>query len=166
MKFFLISALSFLTFLSSCLKGDASNMCTYTPCNLVAPASEIMAVQNYLTSNAITATQHCSGMFYSIDATGSGKTADVCSGISVTYKGQLTNGTTFDEHSSPISFNLTELIIAWKNGIPLIKPGGKIKLYVPPSLGYGSQVVYDGNGNQVIPANSILIFEINLVAVQ
>ena len=96
MKFFLISALISLT-LSSCLKGDTSNMCTYNPCYLAAPASEIQAVQNYLTSNNITATQHCSGMFYKIDAYGSGKTADVCSGLSVKYKGQLTNGTVFDE---------------------------------------------------------------------
>ena len=141
-------------------------MCTYIPCNLVAPTSEIQAVQNFLTSNNITATQHCSGMFYIIDADGSGKTADVCSGISVKYKGLLTNGTVFDEHSSPVSFNLSELILGWKNGIPLIKPGGRIKLYIPPSLGYGSQVVYDGNGNPSVPANSILIFEIDLVSVQ
>ena len=165
MKIYLISALTLLTFLSSCLKGDTSYMCTYTPCSLVAPTSEIQAVQSYLTSNSITATQHCSGMFYKIDADGSGKTAEVCSGISVSYKGQLTNGTVFDEHTTPVSFNLSELIIGWKNGIPLIKSGGKIKLYIPPSLGYGSQVVYDANGNPSVPANSILIFEIDLVAV-
>ena len=166
MKFFLISTLSFSILLSSCLKGDTSNMCNYSPCNVIAPTSEIQAVQNYLTSNNITATQHCSGMLYSIDVTGSGKTADVCSGVSVKYKGQLTNGTVFDEHSTPVTFNLSDLITGWKNGIPLIKPGGRIHLYIPPSLGYGNQVVYDSNGNQIVPANSILVFEIDLVSVQ
>ena len=166
MKFFLISALSSLVLLSSCLKGDTSYMCTYAPCNVVASTSEIQAVQDYLTSNSITATQHCSGMFYKIDAAGTGKTADICSGISVRYKGLLTNGNIFDEHSTPVSFNLSELIIGWKNGIPLIKSGGRMNLYIPPSLGYGSQDIYDGNGNLSVPANSILIFEIDLVGVQ
>jgi FKBP-type peptidyl-prolyl cis-trans isomerase FkpA len=166
MNFFLISALAILSFLSSCLKSpDTSYMCTYAPCNLVAPASEVQAVQDYITSNSITATKHCSGMFYRIETDGSGKTADVCSGISVRYKGMLTNGSVFDEHNMPVNFNLSELIIGWKNGIPLIKPGGRILLYIPPSLGYGSQVVYDGNGNPVVPGNSILIFEIDLVGV-
>ena len=44
-------------------------------------------------------------------------------------------------------------------GIPMIKPGGKIKLYCPPSLAYGNQA------NGTIPANSILIFEVELVGV-
>ena len=166
MKFFLISALVIATILSSCLKGDTGYMCSYAPCSLVAPASEIQAVQNYLTSNSITATQHCSGMFFQIETEGSGKTANICSGISVKYKGQLNDGTIFDQQIAPVSFNLSELINGWKNGIPLIKPGGRIKLYIPPSLGYGNQVVYDGNGNISVPANSILIFEIDLVAVQ
>jgi FKBP-type peptidyl-prolyl cis-trans isomerase FkpA len=48
--------------------------------------------------------------------------------------------------------------MGWKLGLPLIKAGGKIKLYLPPSLGYGNSV----SGN--IPANSILVFEITLVA--
>ncbi|MEY3433469.1 MAG: hypothetical protein RL131_1405, partial [Bacteroidota bacterium] len=43
-------------------------------------------------------------------------------------------------------------------GLPLINAGGKIKLYLPPSLGYGSRAVGS------IPANSVLIFEITLVA--
>jgi FKBP-type peptidyl-prolyl cis-trans isomerase FkpA len=55
---------------------------------------------------------------------------------------------------------LNNLIVGWVNGIPYVKPGGKIRLYIPPSLGYGSAA------NGPIPANSILIFEIDLVAVQ
>jgi FKBP-type peptidyl-prolyl cis-trans isomerase FkpA len=47
----------------------------------------------------------------------------------------------------------------------LIKAGGKIRLYCPPSLGYGSEVKRDGAGNTVIPANSILIFEVELTNV-
>ena len=167
MKKVLISALVCVWIFSSCLKGDNnSTMCTYSPCAYVAGTSEIQAVQDYLTTNSITATQHCSGMFYTIDVLGTGKTPDVCSTISVRYTGKLINGTIFDQQSSPVSYNLTNLIPGWKNGIPLINSGGKIHLYIPPLLGYGNQDVRDANGTVVVPANSILIFDIDLTAVQ
>jgi FKBP-type peptidyl-prolyl cis-trans isomerase FkpA len=167
MKKVLISALVCVWIFSSCLKGNNnSTMCNYSACGFVARTSEIQAVKDYLTANSITATQHCSGMYYTIDAQGTGKTPDVCSNISVRYTGKLSNGTVFDQQSSPVTYNLTNLIAGWKNGIPLINAGGKIHLYIPPSLGYGNQDVRDANGTVVVPANSILIFDIDLTAVQ
>jgi len=151
--------------LSSCSK-KTDDMCSYDACAFAAPASEITQLEAYLASASITtATKHCSGMYYTIDVAGSGATATICSTVSVKYKGQLTTGTVFDQSATPVSFQLSGLIEAWKKGIPLIKTGGKIKLYCPPSLAYGSQVIRDGAGNTVIPANSILIFEVELTAV-
>jgi FKBP-type peptidyl-prolyl cis-trans isomerase FkpA len=150
-------------FISSCSKQN--DMCNYDACAFAAPASEITQLEAYLASASITATKHCSGMYYTIDAAGSGSTATICSTVSVKYKGQLTNGTVFDQSATPVSFQLGGLIEAWKKGIPLIKPGGKIKLYCPPSLAYGSQPVRDNAGNTVIPANSILVFEVELAGV-
>jgi FKBP-type peptidyl-prolyl cis-trans isomerase len=98
-------------------------------------------------------------MYYIIDAAGSGATANICSTVGVKYKGQLTNGTVFDQSATTVTFPLDNLIEAWKKGIPIIKTGGKIKLYCPPSLAYGSQAV------GTIPANSILIFEVELTNV-
>ncbi|HEU5164353.1 MAG TPA: FKBP-type peptidyl-prolyl cis-trans isomerase [Chitinophagaceae bacterium] len=144
--------------LSSCSKEN-NDMCNYDPCAVAAPASEVTQLEAYLASATITATKHCSGMYYTIDAPGSGATATICSTVSVKYKGQLTNGTVFDQSTASVSFQLGGLIEAWKKGIPMIKPGGKIKLYCPPSLAYGSQA------NGTIPANSILIFEVELVSV-
>lgn len=89
----------------------------------------------------------------------------MCNRIGVRYKGMLTNGNVFDEQTNTFYFQLGELINAWKNGLMQIKSGGKIRLYVPPTLGYGSDDVKDRNGNVVIPANSILIFDIELVEV-
>jgi FKBP-type peptidyl-prolyl cis-trans isomerase FkpA len=150
--------------LSSCSKEN-NDMCNYDACAVAAPASEVTQLEAYLASATITATKHCSGMYYSIDAAGSGAAATICSTVSVKYKGQLTNGTVFDQSATPVSFQLGGLIEAWKKGIPLIKPGGKIKLYCPPSLAYGSQAIKDGAGNVVIPANSILVFEVELTGV-
>ena len=135
-------------------------MCNYDACAFAAPASEVTQLEAYLSSASITtATKHCSGMYYIIDAAGSGATANVCNTVAVKYKGQLTNGTIFDQSATPVSFQLNGLIEAWKKGIPLIKPGGKIRLYCPPSLAYGNQAA------GTIPANSILIFEVELTNV-
>ena len=141
-----------------------NDLCNYNPCEVVAPASEVTQLESYLASASITATKHCSGVYYVIDAPGSGgETPTICSIVSVKYKGQLTNGTVFDQATTAVSFQLGGLIESWKKGIPLIKTGGKIRLYCPPSLAYGSQDIRDGSGNVVIPANSILVFEIELV---
>jgi len=150
--------------LSSCSKEN-DDLCNYDACAIAAPAAEVTQLEAYLSSATITATKHCSGMYYSIDAAGSGNAPTICSTVSVKYKGQLTNGTVFDQSTTPVSFQLGGLIEAWKKGIPLIRPGGKIKLYCPPSLAYGSQEIKDGSGNVVIPANSILVFEVELVGV-
>jgi|SRR6188508_672604 len=152
--------LSAVALLSSCSK-KVDDKCQYDPCAIAAPASEVTQLEAYLSTNSITATKHCSGMYYTIDAAGSGASATACSTVGVTYKGQLTNGTVFDQRTT--SFELDQVIAAWTKGVPLIKTGGKIKLYCPPSLAYGSQVVRDPvTGNTVIPANSILVFEVVL----
>ena len=82
----------------------------------------------------------------------------VSSNVTVNYTGKLTNGNTFDSGKG-VSFGLNQLITGWQYGIPLIAPGGSITLYLPPSLAYGSRATVD------IPANSVLIFTIDLVRV-
>ena len=144
--------------ISSCLKTPPPQpyTCNYDPCRYKAPDSEIVRVQNYLDSIGTTATQHCSGLFYKIDSAGTGIAPEACGAVSVMYKGWLTNGTVFDSSSAPVSLVLAKTITGWINGIPLIKVGGKITLYIPPSLGYGK------NGTGKIPPNSILIFDVSL----
>jgi len=155
-KNFLLTIVLGLLFYS-CKKSG----CDYDSCAYTAPSAEIQAVQTYLNNNSITGTtQHCSGLFYKIENSGTGNNPGACSNVTVKYKGMLTNGTVFDQATTPVSFNLGMLITGWRNGLPLIKEGGKIILYTPPSLGYGSQA----NGS--IPANSILIFEVELIVVQ
>ncbi len=167
-----LALLSIITiFLFSCSKktdaGPQQN-CTYDSCSLKAPASEIQAVQTYLTSNNITATQHCSGLFYQIETPGTGTiTPTVCSYVTVKYVGKLTNGSIFDQTQGAATYAqyLGNLVRGWANGIPYVKSGGKIRLYIPPTLGYGASDQVR-SGVVVIPGNSILIFEIELVNVQ
>jgi FKBP-type peptidyl-prolyl cis-trans isomerase FkpA len=97
-----------------------------------------------------------------VTSAGADVTPGICSYVTVNYKGTLTNGTVFDstKTNNPASFTLISLIEGWKQGIPLIKKGGKIRLFLPPTLGYGASAVGG------IPGNSILIFDIELLSVQ
>ena len=131
--------------------------------NIVAPVSEQQVVADYLSANNITATKHRSGLYYQIVQQGSGGTPNNCSSIVINFVGHLSNGTKFDEGKN--AFTLGSLIEGWKQGLPLIQKGGRIKLYIPPTLGYGSSDIRD-NGVVVIPANSMLIFDITLLDLQ
>jgi len=85
--------------------------------------------------------------------------------ITVNYVGTLTDGTKFDnsyDRNKPFVFTLGngEVIQGWDEGILGMKIGGKRKLTIPPSLGYGES----GSGD-VIPPNSTLIFEVELISI-
>lgn len=156
--------LSFLILFSGCIKNDAAK-CEYDACATKAPANEIQSVKDYLASVSITnATEHCSGVFYVIDTAGTGNAPSSCATVNATYTGKLTNGNTFDSGTS--QFALGSVIPGWTNTIPLIKNGGKIRLFIPPSLGYGAQGITDSRtGNVIIPPNAILLFDVRLNAV-
>lgn len=144
---------------ASCLKKDTG--CSYQIQRSVAPASEEQAIQAYLSSNNITATRHSSNLYYEVVSAGSGNAPDLCNTVLVKYSGKLTNGTEFDSQANAV-FVLGSLIDGWKIGVPLIKKGGQIRLYIPPSLGYGSNDIKNNSGVVIIPGNSILIFDITL----
>ena len=144
---------------SGCLKSDKG--CPYKESNIVAPASEQQQVEAYLAANSLTAQKHSSGLYYQVVAPGSGKVPELCSAISVGYIGKLTSGHTFDQ-TNMISFDLGRVIVGWQKGLPLIQRGGHIRLYIPPSLGYGAYDIKDANNVVKIPANSILIFDVEL----
>lgn len=162
-KRFFIPAVFALLFYS-CSPGSLT--CSFDPCAMVAPAGEIQNVQNYLSSNSLVAAQHCSGLFYRIENPGSGAAPSPCSSISITYKTYFFNGSLIQQQTTPLVIPLGSSITATRITMPLIKTGGRVVFYVPPSLAYGSQEVRDQNGNLVIPANSYLVYEVDLVAVQ
>lgn len=151
---------SMVILFTSCLKSKTDqNNCV--PNNTGVPtAAEIASVQAYLTKNSITATQDPGGFFYIIIAPGSGVTPSLSSKVTVKYTGTLENGTVFDQNQAGTTFTLSGLILGWQKGIPLIKKGGSIKLYLPPSLAYGC------SASGAIPPGSNLIFTIDLVDVQ
>ncbi|MDQ3244832.1 MAG: FKBP-type peptidyl-prolyl cis-trans isomerase [bacterium] len=90
--------------------------------------------------------------------------------VAMNYTGKLTNGTIFDsnvlaefKHVQPFPFTIDagEVIKGWDLGVIGMKVGEKRILEISPELGYGSQAV-----GGVIPANSTLIFEVELLAIK
>jgi FKBP-type peptidyl-prolyl cis-trans isomerase len=97
---------------------------------------------------------------------GTGKEVKPGDTISVNYKGTLTNGKQFDssyDRNTPFEtkIGVGAVIKGWDEGIVGMKVGGKRKLTIPPSLGYGSA----GAGSS-IPPNSTLIFEVELLSIK
>lgn len=118
-------------------------------------------IEDHIQENNLNASSLESGLYYVIDKEGDGKHPDMNSQVTVVYKGYLADGTVFDQSDSKgVSFGLNQVIEGWQQGIPLFKEGGKGMLLIPSALGYGSS---DRPG---IPANSVLIFEIELLEVK
>jgi FKBP-type peptidyl-prolyl cis-trans isomerase FkpA len=133
-----------------------TSILTFTGCSKEEGDNDIAA---YLKKNNITAQQTSDGLYYVIDVPGNQlKKPRVNSDIKVAYKGTLLNGTSFDENAN-FTTNLSNVIAGWRRGMVLFGEGGKGKLIIPAELGYGDSPVGD------IPANSALIFDINLLQV-
>jgi FKBP-type peptidyl-prolyl cis-trans isomerase len=95
---------------------------------------------------------------------GTGATAATGDTVTVHYVGTLTNGTKFDssyDRDQPYTFRIGagQVIAGWDQGVPGMRVGGRRRLTIPPSLGYGSQAIGP------IPANSTLVFEIELLSI-
>lgn len=96
---------------------------------------------------------------------GGGQEAKDGNTVSVHYTGTLEDGTKFDsslDKNQPFEFTLGagQVIKGWDQGIAGMKVGGKRKLTIPPSLGYGDQPAGS------IPPNSTLIFEVELLEIK
>lgn len=137
--------------LTGCSNKDKNAGCT-------TPAEDDAKMQKYITDNGISATKHTSGLYYQIIEPGTGATPTINSTVKANYTGKYTNNTSFD--AGVASFPLNRVIVGWQVGIPLIKQGGKIKLIIPPYMGYGCE---DYNG---IPGNSVLVFDVELQEVK
>ncbi|NOU48258.1 MAG: peptidylprolyl isomerase [Bacteroidales bacterium] len=114
-----------------------------------------LAIEEYLTDNNLDAQSTTSGLYYIIIAAGSTERPASDASITVAYVGKLLNGTVFDQ-STTFTGDLNDMISGWKEGIPFIGAGGKIKLLIPSALGYG------GQSTGKIPANSVLLFDVTL----
>lgn len=108
-------------------------------------------------------TTTASGLQYEVISRGpeGGKQPTDASQVEVRYRGTLVDGTEFDSSKEgTATFGVTGVIKGWTEALKLMREGDKWRLFIPPELAYGES----GQGDK-IPANSLLIFEVELVKV-
>ena len=103
-----------------------------------------------------------SGLMYEVIKLGEGGPKPTAnSDVEVRYRGELIDGTVFDEATTPVTLNLGGVIKGWTEGVQLMSVGDKYRFYIPSELGYGEQ----GAGNDIKP-NAALVFDIELVSIK
>lgn len=103
-----------------------------------------------------------SGLQYQVLVKGSGPKPKATDTVTVHYRGTLIDGTEFDssfKRNEPTKLQLDRVIAGWSEALQLMSEGAKWKLFVPAQLAYGER------GVGPIPANSTLIFDVELIAV-
>lgn len=137
-------------------------------------------ITRYLKENEISAQATSSGLHYVIDVPGQGIQPKQGSSVKVNYTGRLLNGKVFDtsladvakEHDiynsqrnyEAIEFQVGvgQVIPGWDEGIMCLQQGAQGRLFIPSTLAYGSR----GAGNGLIPAHTVLVFDVTLLDVQ
>ncbi|MEZ8141343.1 FKBP-type peptidyl-prolyl cis-trans isomerase FkpA [Enterovibrio norvegicus FF-33] len=104
-----------------------------------------------------------SGLMYMVEKMGDGEKPAAEDTVVVHYKGTLTDGTQFDssyDRNQPATFPLNRVIPGWTEGVQLMPVGSKFKFVIPSELAYGSQ------DTPAIPANSTLVFDVELLEIK
>jgi len=145
---------------AACSKSD-NNDPQSTACSVKAQyindssATQRAQMIAFCNNNGITYTLHPSGILYQIITPGDTAKPNLCTSLTMTYTGKLMTGIQFDKGT--ITYALKDLIVGWQIAVPLIGKGGKIKMVIPSSLGYGAE-----GRPPAIPSNAPLYFEMSL----
>lgn len=138
--------------LSSCKKSDDFDASAQA-------AKDDSDIQAYIKAGGLTnVVKDPSGLYYQIITPGTGNYPTTTSTVTVNYVGKLLNGNQFDA-SNGFKTSLGAVIRGWTLGIPHINVGGRILLIIPSGLGYANNVTGS------IPANSVLVFTVDLTAI-
>ena len=110
-----------------------------------------------------------SGLKYVRIKAGSGPTASVGQKVRVEFTGSLPDGTVFNSTDGvPFKFDIgdPQVIPGWNEGFQLMSAGEKGILIIPPALGFGKEGYKDDDGKVLVPPNSMIIFEVELLSIK
>jgi FKBP-type peptidyl-prolyl cis-trans isomerase FkpA len=110
--------------------------------------------------NLAASTRTADGLYYRDISVGTGALVVAGDSINARYDGYISNGQLFQSNQTTgISFRLGNgsVIAGWDEGIPGMRIGGKRQLIIPSALGYGRY------GNDVIPGNAVIVFNVEIV---
>ncbi len=142
--------------LSRCVAAAGVAAC----CSTVSAQTDALAKAAAEKGAVVTA----SGLVYRSLTEGSGAVPQASDTVRVHYRGTFTDGKEFDsshKRGEPASFPVNRVIKCWTEGLQLMKVGGKAKLSCPAAIAYGERGIPGG----VIPPNSVLQFEVELLAI-
>jgi FKBP-type peptidyl-prolyl cis-trans isomerase len=103
-----------------------------------------------------------SGLQYEVLTAAEGDRPTASDRVTTHYRGTLIDGTQFDssyDRGQPATFPLNGVIAGWTEALQLMSPGAKWRLFIPPELAYGERA------QGPIPANSTLIFDVELIEI-
>jgi len=137
---------------------------------IASPSTQIEKEQNrivnYAIDKMIPLQRTSSGLFYHIENEGEGAPIQWGDYLQAHYKGYFLDGEVFDASrpkGKPMEFYVGNMIPAWNEALQLLKPGGRMLLFAPSSLAYGEKGVQDKSGEEVVPPNEPLVFEMEVV---
>jgi peptidylprolyl isomerase/FKBP-type peptidyl-prolyl cis-trans isomerase FkpA len=155
MKKILLFVILPLVILSGCAKSF-DNPSTYDV--VKQAAADDATIKAYLAVHTeISPVKDTLGVYYQTLTEGTGAYPGINSTIKVSYTGKLLDGTQFDANAA-FTAVLANLIDGWKIVLPHVKTGSKILMIVPSVYGYRNAA------NGIIPANSTLIFTVELLS--
>jgi len=111
-----------------------------------------------------------SGLQYRVITPGHGPKATARDTGMINYDGMLVDGHSFDasaKHGGPVPFPVApgNSIPGFSEGLQQMNTGAKYRFWIPPTLGYGVNPVPDQSGKIVIPGNSVLVFDVELLGI-
>ncbi len=138
-------------------------------------------IQEYIKEKGLEAQKTESGLYYVIEEEGTGEPVTPGTTMTVDYAGYLLDGTLFDTSIEavakennmfnenrpggytplPVSVGMGQVIPGWDEGLLLLKKGSKGKFLIPSPLAYG-----ENGAGAMIPANSVLVFDVDVAEVQ
>ena len=130
-----------------------------------SPETEKKLLEHYIQIANIKVKPQKSGLYFIEELQGTGAKAQIGNRVTIQYSGYFVNGESFSstyESGAPFTFTLgkDDLIQGFQEGISMMQKGGRYTLIIPSNLGYGQE------GNQKIPANKTLIFEIDVLNIE
>lgn len=123
---------------------------------------DLTAIDKYLDTNGIVATEDASGLRIVVHEAGSGLQPGSESILTLKYKGSYLNGTVWKEtvNAVTLSYPLKDQILGWQIAFSTyVAKGGKATIYVPSVLGFGR----GGSSSDGVPGNTNLVFEVELI---
>ncbi len=134
---------------------------TIAACKKDYPTIDKGKIDDYVTSKGFTTQSTASGVQYIIEKEGKGENIKETDEVAVRYKGYFLDDKQFDKADSTI-FYLDGVIQGWRDGIQQFKVGGKGKLFIPSELAFGATGL-TFNGQQIIPKNQVLVYDIEVL---